>query len=61
VLQIRAAGLLVGHVPRQGDHGNPAAAERFLDRDLGDPWQLLGIWAASASTAPCCGGRRTGR
>jgi hypothetical protein len=42
VLQVGAAGLLVGHVPGEGDDRHPAAAERLLDRDLGDPRQLFG-------------------
>ena len=42
VLQPGAAGLIVGHVPGEGDDPHPAAPERLLDRDLGDPWQLLG-------------------
>jgi hypothetical protein len=42
VLQVGAAGLLVGHVSGEGDDPHPAAAKRVLDRDLGDPGQLLG-------------------
>ena len=42
VLQMGVAGLIVGHVPGEGDDSHPAAAERLLDRDLGDPRQCSG-------------------
>jgi hypothetical protein len=45
VLQVGAAGLMVGHVPGEGDDPHPAAAERLLDP----------IWVTRGS----CSGRET--